>query len=84
MSDWIRTKDWLPSKENMKDLIGNGVVDNNHADCYIYINNCIEERPFNFYHGCWDDRDYDDFQYEAKEPTHWMLANPLPKPPQTS
>lgn len=79
---WFKTSEIIPSRLMLAEEYGKGVVDNNHADCFIYINGEIKERPFNFDHECWDDREYDDFEYEATEPTHWMLAYPLPRPPQ--
>lgn len=81
-NEWVKTNVALPNRIDLSDEIGKGVVDNNHADCFIYINGQVKERPFNFTHVCWDDRDYDDLEYEAEEPTHWMLAHQLPKPPQ--
>jgi len=80
--EWFKTSEVLPTKELLKDEYGKGVVDNNHADCFIYINGEIKERPFNFHHACWDDKEYDDFEFEATEPTHWMLAYPLPEKPE--
>jgi hypothetical protein len=82
MSDkWIKTAEQLPAKEYLVNELGQGCVDSSHADCYIFINGQVEERPYNFHHECWDDREYDDIEYEAKEPSHWMLAPPWPLPP---
>lgn len=78
---WIKTSEALPTKEMLKDEVGKGVVDDSHAACFIFINGEVKERPYNFHHNCWDDRDFDDFEYEAAEPSHWMLAYPLPEPP---
>tara|TARA_R100000541_G_scaffold15707_2_gene25078 strand:- start:587 stop:802 length:216 start_codon:yes stop_codon:yes gene_type:complete len=68
MSDWIKTNDELP--------VGVG-----HIDCYIFVNGEVIERPWNCLHECWDDRDYDDFEFSATEPSHWMYKPDTPLPP---
>ena len=78
---WIKTIDLLPTKELLGRHAGSGVVDSSHADCYIVVDGRVLKRPYNFHHECWDREDYDDFEFEATRPTHWMLAKPLPKPP---
>lgn len=78
---WIKTTEQLPTKEFLKDDYGLGCVDDNHADCFIFVDGKIQQRPFNFHHECWDDEEYDDFEYEATEPSHWMLQQPWPAPP---
>lgn len=72
---WIKTCDRLPTKEDCP----HGFSD--HVSCYIYVDGAVIERPWNLHHECWDDADYDDFQYEATKPTHWMVATPLPSAP---
>lgn len=83
-NEWIKTSKSIPNRIDLADEIGKGVVDNDYADCYIYIDGEIKKRPFNFTHACWDDDQYDDFEYESSRPTHWMLAHPLPKKPQNT
>lgn len=78
---WIKTTEQLPTREFLKSEFAKGCVDNSHADCYIFIDGRVTERPFNFDHECWDDKGYDDFEYDAKEPSHWMLSVPFPLPP---
>lgn len=82
---WIKTADQLPTKDLLMGEFGKGCVDCSHADCYIFIRGQVEIRPFNFHHLCWDDDQYDDqyddHEYDADEPTHWMLAHPYPAPP---
>lgn len=79
--NWIKTTDRLPNKEDLKDEIGKGAVDNSHADCFIFIKGRVQRQPFNFHHQCWDDSDYDDYEYDATEPTHWILDNTWPDKP---
>ena len=78
---WIKTKDALPNRELLADHLSKGCVNEYYADCYICINGEVMERPFNFEDKCWYSKDYDDFEFEATKPSHWMLANPCPKPP---
>lgn len=78
---WIKTADKLPTREFLKSDFALGCVDKSHADCFIFVNGRVQERPFNFDHECWDRQDYDDFEYEADEPSHWMLCDPWPLPP---
>ena len=69
---WIRTSEQLPEKPGLKSY--------EHVDCWIYVNNTILQRPWNCEHLCWDDEEYDDFEFEAKKPTHWMPFF-YPEPP---
>lgn len=70
MSEWIPVTERLPEKD------GDGSI-----MCLVYtIHRDIVCRPYNEYHKCWDDEDYDDHFTEpvGGEITHWM---PLPEPP---
>jgi hypothetical protein len=67
---WIKTSERLPQKP--------GVADYEHVWCLIVHKGEVIMRPWNCEHGCWDQEDGDDFQFEATEPSHWM---PLPEPP---
>jgi len=74
-NDWISTDERLPTRfDSLHE-------DNQHIDCYIFMRNKVIERPWNIHHDCWDDRDYDDFEFDATEPSHWMMATQLPGPP---
>ena len=70
-SEWIKTSERLPCRFDSKH------DDNHHIDCYIFINNEVKERPWNIHHECWDDRSYDDFDFDALSPSYWMIK-PLP------
>ena len=74
-NEWIKTEERLPTR------FDSSHDSNEHIDCYIFIDNQVKERPWNIHHECWDDREYDDFEYEATKPTHWMKAPDLPLPP---
>lgn len=77
-SNWIGVNERLPARfDSLHE-------DNHHIDCYIFINNQVIERPWNIHHECWDDKEYDDYEFSATEPSHWMIANPLPEPPQAN
>jgi len=76
MSDWIKTSDRLPTRfDSLHDS-------NHHIDCYIFIDGEVTERPWNIHHECWDDKSYDDYEFDANEPSHWMIAKPLPDKPE--
>ena len=70
MNKWIKTVDELPTS-----------LDHEHVDCYIFISGQVDERPFNTMHQCWDTKDYDDYEFDATKPTHWMISPPYPAPP---
>jgi predicted metal-dependent hydrolase len=74
-NEWIKTEDRLPTR------LDSSHDSSEYIDCYIFIDNQVKERPWNIHHECWDDRGYDDFEYEATEPTHWMKAPDFPLPP---
>ena len=77
-ADWIQTKERLPTRfDSLHE-------DNHHIDCYIFIINQVIERPWNIHHECWDDKEYDDFEFNDTAPSHWMIANPLPEPPKAN
>ena len=71
---WIKTTERLPEKPSNKNY--------EYVDCYIFVDGEVLERPWNCEHECWDDAGYDDFQYSATEPSHWMIANKMPLPPE--
>ena len=68
--EWISTAERLPEKPGLKNY--------EHVYCLIFINGEIELRPWNCEHLCWDRSDGDDFEFQPKEPTHWMY---LPEEP---
>ena len=67
---WISVELKLPEKP--------GLASYEHVDCLIFIKGEILQRPWNCEHLCWDNAYGDNFEFNPKEPTHWM---PLPEPP---
>ena len=61
--NWIKTSERLPEKP--------GVQSYEYVDCLILVKGDLKFRPWNCEHHCWDDEEYDDFAYEATEPSHW-------------
>ena len=80
-TDWTRTADALPSIDLIKADTGVTYGVNEHVDCYICIAGSVREQPWNIYHKCWDDTDYDDFAFEALAASHWMLKPSKPDAP---
>jgi hypothetical protein len=72
MTEWIKTKDRLPAKP--------GIRSYEHVDCWIVVKGEVMERPWNCEHQVWDDVHYDDWEFNAHEPSHWMQKLP-PLPP---
>lgn len=67
--EWISVTEKLPERGG------------SHTPCLVLCKNeGIVVRPFNHYHNCWDDEDWDDHYSVAVggSITHWM---PLPEPP---
>lgn len=72
--EWIKTTDRLPEKPGLEPY--------EYVDCYIVVDGKVLERPWNCEHECWDDEGYDDFEFEANRPSHWMPKPDWPNPPQ--
>ena len=72
MNNWTKTTKALPQAQD-KSI--------SHVDCYIFLDGHVDERPFNIHHQCWDTKDYDDYDFDADKPTHWMISPPYPLPP---
>lgn len=71
MNKWVPVTERLPEKDGDSQIM-----------CLVYSTyDGIVCRPYNEYHKCWDDEDYDDYYCDAVggKITHWM---PLPEPPE--
>lgn len=76
--------EWFGVNERLPTRFDSTHESNHHIDCYIFINGEVKERPWNIHHECWDDREYDDFEYSAKDPSHWMIKPEMPRAPVVS
>lgn len=64
--EWIAMKDEQPNA-------GSG---HQHVDCYIVLKdkpNQVVERPWNVHHKCFDDCEYDDFDFSVDDVLFWMF-----------
>ena len=70
--EWIKVEDELPKKDGNKSIMVLVFTTTKEILC----------RPYNEYHNCFDDEDYDDYWSDAigGMVTHWM---PLPNEPKS-